>query len=459
MVKITEMPKYSSYVEPGAKWLGKVPAEWSITRLKFSSKINPPPRIEREKLSFNACFLPMESVHSSGQVEYSIQKTIKELRQGFTSFQRGDVIVAKITPCFENGKGAYLEVMPTEHGFGSTEFHVLRVGTGFNPKFIYYLTKTDLFMKLGERLMTGSAGQKRVQTEFVANFEFAHPSLACQSYIVDFLDKKTAQIDEAIAIKEQQIALLKERKQIIIQKAVTRGLDPNVPMKDSGVDWIGQMPEHWEVKRAKYISSLKGRQGWQGLKSEEYKDEGPHVLSSAHFNNYKIDWDKCPRVSYERYLMDENIQLRIGDVLLMKDGANMGKLAFVDRLPGPACLNSHLLLFRSFIDCGKEEPFFHPKFMFFHMMCNEFQDFVKVNGTGSTFLGISQESLGNYPVFLPPFDEQKLIVSYLEQEADNYDQAITQQELQIQKLKEYKTTLINSAVTGKIKITPEMVEA
>ncbi|TAJ04865.1 hypothetical protein DMA11_23715 [Marinilabiliaceae bacterium JC017] len=137
--------------------------------------------------------------------------------------------------------------------------------------------------------------------------------------------------------------MLKERKQIIIQDAVTgkclnwdledneiNGLNKPIksdqskgrPMKDSGVEWIGEIPADWEVRtKMKFISILKG---WQGLKAEEYTNEGPHLLSSAHFNNYIIDWNKCPRVSMERYLMDVNIQIAIGDILLMKDGANMG---------------------------------------------------------------------------------------------------------------------------------------
>ncbi|MFZ1751806.1 MAG: restriction endonuclease subunit S [Saprospiraceae bacterium] len=148
--------------------------------------------------------------------------------------------------------------------------------------------------------------------------------------------------------------------------------------------------------------------------------------------------------------MDEHIQLRIGDILLMKDGANMGKLALVENLPGLACLNSHLLLFRSLNENGV--PYFWPKYMFYHMMCQIFQDYVKVNGTGSTFLGISQESIGNYPICLPVIEDQKAIAKFLDKQSSKFDQSISLKEQEIEKLKEYKATLINSAVTGKIKV-------
>ncbi|MGQ4565619.1 hypothetical protein, partial [Acinetobacter baumannii] len=116
-------------------------------------------------------------------------------------------------------------------------------------------------------------------------------------------------------------------------------------------------------------------------------------VSSAHFNNYEIDWNSCPRVSLERYKLDSNIQLDIGDILLMKDGAAMGKLSYVDKLPGEACLNSHLLLFRPLM--GGDEKTYYTKFMFYLMQTNHFQSFIKNNGTGSTFLGISQQAIGN----------------------------------------------------------------
>ncbi|RJG18794.1 restriction endonuclease subunit S [Alcanivorax profundi] len=437
-----ELPRYDDYKESGVEWLGRIPAEWEVTRLKFSSRINPPPRIGVEDLLNDACFLPMEVVHSSGKVEYGIQKPIKEIKQGFTSFQRNDVIMAKITPCFENGKGAYLDSMPTKYGFGSTEFHVLRVRSGFNQKYIYYLTKTDLFMNLGESLMTGSAGQKRVQTEFVANFRFAFPVLAVQDGIVRFLDKKTTQIDEAIAIKEQQIALLKERKQIIIQKAVTQGLDPTVPMKDSGVDWIGEIPAHWEVKRLKYVTKIVKRIAGY---------EGPDVLSITQKGIKIKDIDSGEgqlAMDYSKYQVVE-----VGDFAM-----------------------NHMDLLTGYVDISKYNGVVSPDYRVFIRtydgLDDEFllaifqlgyqQKIFYRYGQGVSLLGrwrFPAENFNNFFVPIPPKEEQKLIFRRVKEEWDKVDKGIALLLSQIGKLKEYKTTLINSAVTGKIRITPDMVEA
>jgi len=215
--------------------------------------------------------------------------------------------------------------------------------------------------------------------------------------------------------------------------------------KDSGVEWLTQVPEHWTPKKLGAISSLKGRLGWQGLKADEYRDEGPYVVSSAHFDNHKIQWDECPRVSQERYHTDGNIQLAANDVLLMKDGAAMGKLAFIDRLPGPACLNSHLLLFRPVKIDGVET--YSPRFAFYFMQTGYFQEHIKVNGTGATFLGISQEAIGRYQIDLPPLSEQTSIAAFLDCETAKIDALVAEQQRLMELLKEKRQAVISHAVT------------
>src|SRR5262245_15970090 len=148
----------------------------------------------------------------------------------------------------------------------------------------------------------------------------------------------------------------------------------------------------WSTTLMGQASSLKGRLGWQGLKAAHYRQTGPYVVSSAHFERERICWELCPRVTAERYAIDANIQLREGDVLLMKDGAALGKIAYVDTLPGPACLNSHLLLFRPLNDAYVQ------KFLFYILGSEQFQRYIKIHATGLTFLGISQKAVANFPL-------------------------------------------------------------
>jgi type I restriction enzyme S subunit len=224
------------------------------------------------------------------------------------------------------------------------------------------------------------------------------------------------------------------------------GLKPYPTYKDSGVAWLGEVPEHWgEAIKMKYVSSLKGRLGWQGLKANEYTTVGPYVVSSAHFRDYRIQWKRCPHVTPERYEMDTNIQLASEDILLMKDGAAMGKLAFIHELPSAACLNSHLLLFRPLgTNAGLT---YLPKFMFYFMQTESFQDYVRVNGTGATFLGISQESLGNFKLCLPRISDQAAIVRFLDHADRLIRRYIRAKKRLIALLNEQKQVVIHEAVT------------
>ena len=281
--------KYDAYKDSGVDWIGDIPADWDALKLKNVAFINPTNTALSNSLDKNTqvCFLAMENVEANGTVNYQNKRRLASVKSGFTNFIKNDVLVAKITPCFENGKGALLDQLDSEIGFGSTEFHVLRSKHNCHPKFLYYLTKSHNFMDFGEGMMIGSAGQKRVPTDFIENFNVALPNKTLQGEIAKFLDAKTIEIEQVIAIKEQQIALLNERKQIIIQKAVTQGLDPNVSMKDSGVEWIGQIPEHWVILP---LTKYSTRVDYRG-KTPEKVEEGRLLVTTRNIKNGILDYE------------------------------------------------------------------------------------------------------------------------------------------------------------------------
>ena len=209
--------------DSGVEWIGGIPEHWNLLKLKNLALVNPINTTLVNNLDKKAsvCFLAMESVETNGTVDYSHTRELASVRSGFTSFVKGDVLVAKITPCFENGKGAYLDALQTPIGFGSTEFHVLRVKKNCDPKFLYYVTKSHSFMDMGEGLMIGSAGQKRVPTSFMQNYVVAIPDIATQIEIVNFIDQRLGEIAEAIDLQKKQIEKLKEYKTTLINDAVT----------------------------------------------------------------------------------------------------------------------------------------------------------------------------------------------------------------------------------------------
>lgn len=215
--------------ESGVEWLGEIPKHWEVKRLKYVSYINPiKSNIKSEKNSEEfVTFLPMEKVSEDGKIDTEIKKPIKDLMTGFTYFEENDVIVAKITPCFENGKGALIKNLGSKIGFGSTEFHVLRPREKIiNKELLYYLTKSDFFMKLGESLMTGAAGQKRVPTSFLDNFVTCYSKeLEEQNQIIKFIKNEMTKNDYIIAKIDKEIALLQEYRTSLISEVVTGKID------------------------------------------------------------------------------------------------------------------------------------------------------------------------------------------------------------------------------------------
>ena len=211
----------------GIDWLGDVPAHWEVRRLKWVASLNPSKREVRVSLLADTpvTFLPMERVGTDGRIESGEMLPASDVWNGFTYFEREDVLVAKITPCFENGKGACLDSLPTKVGFGSTEFHVLRYGPSISPQFLYRLTTLEEFRRLGVNAMIGAAGQQRVPQAFVANYPIAIPPLPEQAAIVEHLDKATADIDTAIANTRREIDLLREYRTRLIADVVTGQVD------------------------------------------------------------------------------------------------------------------------------------------------------------------------------------------------------------------------------------------
>jgi type I restriction enzyme S subunit len=268
-----------------------------------------------------------------------------------------------------------------------------------------------------------------------------------QVRITNYLDKKCAEIDAIIAAKEKTNELLKERRQSIIYEAVTKGLDPTVPMKDSGVEWIGEIPESWITTRIKYTSTLKGRIGWQGLKSDEYIDEGPYLITGTDFVSGVIDWKNCAHISNERFEEAPEIHIFEGDLLITKDGT-IGKLAIAENCPDEVSLNSGVLLIRN-----KERGEYLNKYLYYVLQSDVFWKWFRLSQNGnSTIIHLYQEQFSNFRYSLPSINEQKDIVDYLDTACMELDSLINANESTIEKLKEYRQSIIYEAVTGKVEI-------
>ena len=424
----SKLRSYPTYKESGVEWIGKVPVNWKVSALRhrYSQCLGKMLDSKRNTGSNQLPYLRNTDVQWD-RINVDDLPTMEIPRHEYDRYtvQTGDLLVCEGG---EVGRCALWSGDLAKCGFQKALHRLRPLNTRRDlSRYMYYaLSVASNRQAFNDGHLSTIA---HLTGEKLRTHPFPFPSFAEQAAIARFLDRTDERIQRYIRCKQKQTALLNEQRKTIIRRAVTGEINANNgkpyrSYKPSGSEWLGRIPAHWsEPTRLRYVSSLKGRLGWQGLKAGEYTNEGPYIVSSAHFRDHRIIWESCPRVTEERYQMDQHIQLAVGDILLMKDGAAMGKLALVDEMPGPACLNSHLLLLRP--QGGIGAPTYCAKFMFYYMQTDCFQGYVQVNGTGATFLGISQESIGNHIVCLPPISEQASIVDYLDHEIAAIDVAIS----------------------------------
>ena len=211
--------------------------------------------------------------------------------------------------------------------------------------------------------------------------------------------------------------------------------------KDSGIEWIGQIPKEWEQYRIKYNTFLKGRIGWQGLNSSDFLNEGYCLITGTDFDNKGgINWNSCYRISEERYNEDELLHVKKGDLLMTKDGT-VGKMAFIKELPEEASLNSHLLIIRQLT------KLIDNSFLYWVMLSDVFKGFSSFYQSGTIMSSISQGTLGFFACYCPPLSEQHKIADYLDKLCGEVDEMVALQETMIEELKAYKQSVITEAVT------------
>lgn len=225
----------------------------------------------------------------------------------------------------------------------------------------------------------------------------------------------------------------------LIDSSVSRW-QPYPEYKDSGVEWLGAIPAHWMTEKLKFNTYIKGRVGWENLRASEFTDEGPYLVTGMHFAEGGIDWESCYHVSEERYQIAPEIHLRERDVLITKDGS-IGKLAYIDVLPGKATLNSHLLVLRPL------KGIYLPRFLYHLLGSSIFKEYVLIKQSGTTFYGITQEAIANFPILLPSLPEQRAITAFLDRETAEIDALIAKKRELIALLQEQRSAIISHAVT------------
>ena len=439
-------PRYSKYKASGVEWLGEVPEGWAVKRLRFVANLNPSKsEISDLHRGTAVSFLPMESVGDDGVLALDKTKSIAELETGYTYFREGDVTIAKITPCYENGKGALMLGLTNGIGFGTTELIVARpIPSQITGTYLHYLFISPDFRGIGESHMYGAGGQKRVPDAFVRNFATAIPPLAEQTAIAAFLDHETAKIDALVAEQERLIELLKEKRQAVISHAVTKGLNPDAPMRDSGIEWLGEVPKHWGTRTIAKASS-KITNGFVGPTRDILVESGTPYIQATHIKKGRVNFDDGYFVTPEWSRSHAKSILAEGDVLIVQTGAGTGDVGLVSC--NEVGFNCHALIIVACI-----EHLLSGAFLTAVLQSDYGQQKLESIQTGGMHPHLNCGNVKYVEIPLPTVVEQAVIVAFLETELAKFTTLTTEANRVIDLLKERRTALISAAVTGQIDV-------
>lgn len=428
------MERYSEYKDSGVKWLGEIPSHWELLKSKYLWKE-----------TFENSTSGKEDLLSVSQytgVTKSKADSRSESLIGYKIVHKDDLVI-NIMLAWLGGLG-----VSNDEGVVSPAYCTYKLIRDYNPKFLHYLYKTPMYLAEFARHSTGVVPSRwRMYTDDFGQVVSLLPPVEEQDAIVRYLDAATSKIDKAIAMQQKMIDLLNERKQIIIQNAVTKGLDENVEMKDSGDRWIGLFPSSWTTRRLNFSSWIRARLGWKGLKASEYVDNGYPFLSAFNIVNDKIKWENLNFINKYRYDESPEIKLSVGDILLVKDGAGIGKCARIDELPcGESTANGSLAVITAnyFVDY---------RYLYYFMISKSFKDHTELLINGMGVPHFTQGEMKKIVIPIPPKSEQQAIVAYLDKEMQRFDSAISNCQRQIALLQERKQIIINEVVTGKVKVS------
>ena len=440
------MERYEKYKDSGVEWIGEIPAGWEVKKIKYISTLQGGFAFKSE--SFAETGIPVIRI---GDVRPTINfddcKKVPEQIEVPDEFvlQKGDTLVALSGAT--TGKTTFIEFDPKR-----TYINQRVAKVEFDNKLLFFNISGDFVHKIILLTATGSA-QENISTSQIGNIDIAIPlSKSSQTAIANYLDRKTAEIDELIAQKERLLELYEEEKTAIINQAVTKGIDPDggatgehtgSPQRDSGIDWLGEIPEGWEVvalKRATRI--IRGKFGHRPRNDPDFYDgEYPFIQTGDIANADKYVELFTQTLNEKGFAVSQEFPV---NTLVMTIAANIGDLAI---LSFKACFPDSIVGFYPLHENSSE--------FLYYLFTSMKAEFLRVS-TNNTQLNINIDRISPLKIPIPPIPDQTAIVTHIETETARINAKIARTKKIIELQKEYRTALISEVVTGKIKVTDDM---
>ena len=428
--------------DSGIEWIGEIPEGWEITRLKYLADFEPTCDTSYLTDESEITYTPMECV-KNGDFE-NRSALYGNLSHTLTPFQNGDIAMAKVTPCFENGNIAIMNNLFSGFGLGSSELFIFRPKS-ISTRYLFYWLQNKAFVARACSTMTGTGGLKRISPSFIRNCPVHCPSMDEQTKISDYLKAKCSEIDTMLSKNRSSIEEYKKLKQAVITQTVTKGVRGEREMKDSGVEWIGEIPVEWRKTQLRHCATIKsGITLGKSYSKDTVLIERPY-LRVANVQGGYVDLNDLATIEVTP---DEDLKYRLhsGDVL-MTEGGDRDKL-------GRGCVWH-----------GEIEPCLHQNHVFAvqtneTILLPEFLEYLTASDVGRSYFDVTAIKTTNlactssskvlaFTIPLPSIEEQIEIVSFIKKRSLELNKLIMKKELLVQELESYKNSLIYEVVTGK----------
>lgn len=431
-------PRYPAYKDSGVEWLGSVPSSWRRARFKevFREREERSIAGEETLLSVSAYtgVTPRSEILDDGD-----HLSRAESLEGYKVCYPNDLVM-NIMLAWNRGLG----ISPL-HGICSPAYSVFQVVDGSSPRYLHYLLRSDEYIRYFKAFSAGVIDSRlRLYPDAFGALSTYLPSSEEQEQIGGFLDRETAKIDALVAEQEQLITLLKEKRQAVISHAVTKGLDPSFPMKDSGVEWLGEVPAHWET-RTIAKASTKITNGFVGPTRDILFDEGIPYIQATHIKNGKINFGHDYFVREEWSLAHKKSVLSAGDVLIVQTGAGTGDVGLVSE--AEAGCNCHALII-----IASDPMVLRGGYLAAVLTSTYGRSKLTSIQTGAMHPHLNCGEVKFVELPLPPLQEQAAIESYVGAATQRFDDLIDEAVLSIELLRERRSALISAAVTGQIDV-------
>jgi restriction endonuclease S subunit len=413
----------------GIDWIGDIPDDWEVKKLKYVTVL----RNESDHFHTDSIYLGLENIESS--TGKYIQTETEYIEGFYNVIKKGDILFGKLRPYLEK---VYISDID---GFCTGEFLNFKKFEG-EKRYLFYFLLNHGFIEIVNSSTYG-AKMPRAEWNYIRDLSITMPALQEQKAITTFLDTQCSKIDNIISELEQQIEILKKYKTSLITETITKGLNKDVPMKNSRIDWIGEIPAHWEVKRLKYIlkTSLQYGANESGIPFDNVNPRYIRITDITSDGRLKED----EILSLESKIAKPYI-LKDKDLLFARSGATVGKTFYYETKFGISAFAGYL------IKASICQDIHCPRFVYYYTLNNTYEMWKSFIFSQATIQNIGADKYNDCPIICPPLEEQKTIAAYLDTQCKRISEIITEKQKSIDTMKAYKKSLIYEYVTGKKRV-------